>query len=180
MRPEPVARIGRDGRVRPLRSAAGRNRASKLIEAEPDLSLREVARRAGISVGTVRDVRLRLSRGADPVPARFYEPKSSADSHSRPSAVGVVHQLTDEEYTSNLNSLQKDPALRFIDNGRFLLRWLSVAAISRERRAIIIKVLPKHNKARIALLAKYCSLWWEEFAHDLEQQSENNDMFKSG
>ena len=68
--PQDTARVGRDGRVRPLDSTTGRRTASRLIAAFPDASLREIARAAGISPATVRDVRERIRRGEDPVPAR--------------------------------------------------------------------------------------------------------------
>ncbi|MET9296416.1 ParB/RepB/Spo0J family partition protein [Streptomyces sp. NPDC003077] len=64
------ARIGRDGRARPLSSAEGRRLAGRLIVEFPEASLRVIARMAGISPGTVRDVRARLSRGEDIVPPR--------------------------------------------------------------------------------------------------------------
>ncbi|MGW1374187.1 ParB/RepB/Spo0J family partition protein [Streptomyces sp. NPDC002446] len=65
----PAARIGRDGKVRPLSTEEGRRMAGRLIVASPDAPLREIAEKAGISPGTVRDVRERLLRGEDPVPA---------------------------------------------------------------------------------------------------------------
>ena len=64
------ARIGTDGKVRPLNSEAGRRRAAELLAGQPGASLREVARVAGISPTTVRDVRKRLERGESPVPGR--------------------------------------------------------------------------------------------------------------
>ena len=59
---------GLDGRVRPSTTAEGRIRAHKLIQSNPDVPLRTVANRAGISLGTAHDVRKRLQRGDDPVP----------------------------------------------------------------------------------------------------------------
>lgn len=173
--PELQSRIGRDGRVRPLNSAAGRLRASAIIGAEPDLSLREIAKRAGVSVGTARDVRKRLSCGEDPVPARFLpEPRSAPAEETGPlghgPAPGTNRYPTDESYTSDLSSLQKDPSLRLTGSGRFLLRWLGLHTISKDKRASLIKSLPEHSKSRIAYMAKCCSQWWAEFAHDLEQQ----------
>ena len=64
-------RIGRDGRVRPLSTADGRRLAGELITLNPASSSREIARMAGISPSTVRDVRERLSRGEDPIPTRL-------------------------------------------------------------------------------------------------------------
>lgn len=56
-------RIGKDGRVRPVDSAEGRYRAAQYIEENPQASLREVGKFAGIALGTASDVRRRLLRG---------------------------------------------------------------------------------------------------------------------
>ncbi|MFC5753345.1 ParB N-terminal domain-containing protein, partial [Actinomadura rugatobispora] len=73
-----TARMGRDGRVRPINGSEGRRIASELITENPDLSLRQIARRAGISPETARDVRNRLRRGEDPLPRRRSAPVSLA------------------------------------------------------------------------------------------------------
>ncbi|WP_167538516.1 ParB/RepB/Spo0J family partition protein [Streptomyces albofaciens] len=62
-------RLGRDGRTYPTSVAEGRLYASKLIGERPHTPLREIASRAGISLGTAQDVRKRLENGQDPVPA---------------------------------------------------------------------------------------------------------------
>src|SRR5262249_40925371 len=58
--PQLNSRIGRDGRVRPLDAADRRRRAVEVINSRPNTSLRQVAEAAGVSVGTVRDVRERM------------------------------------------------------------------------------------------------------------------------
>ena len=58
-------RLGRDGRRRPLSAVEGRRRAAAYIGAHPEAPLREVAREADVSLGTVHDVRERLRRGWD-------------------------------------------------------------------------------------------------------------------
>ncbi|GAA4224535.1 hypothetical protein GCM10022254_04210 [Actinomadura meridiana] len=68
---QPAARLGRDGRLRPLDSAAKRRRAAAMISDEPDAGLRAIARATGLSLATVRDVRQRVGRGEDPVPERY-------------------------------------------------------------------------------------------------------------
>ncbi|WP_052070271.1 ParB/RepB/Spo0J family partition protein [Streptacidiphilus albus] len=73
------ARTGRDGRSRPVNSAAGRRRAVQVIAARPDASLREIAQEAGIAPATARDVRRRISEGKDPVPAKLREAAASAE-----------------------------------------------------------------------------------------------------
>jgi ParB-like nuclease family protein len=50
------SRIGQDGRVRPLDGAEGRVLAGEMLDTDPGLSLRQVARAVGISPETVRDV----------------------------------------------------------------------------------------------------------------------------
>ena len=74
--PEPGRRVGRDGRARPVSSVEGRRSAAALIAADPQMSLRELSRKTGVSVGTVRDVRERLRRGKDPIPDRLRETPS--------------------------------------------------------------------------------------------------------
>lgn len=71
-------RIGLDGRVRPLDGAQGRLLASKIICEQPELPLREVAREAGISVATARDVRERVRQGRDPLPPRLRAAEAAA------------------------------------------------------------------------------------------------------
>ncbi|MGI5159902.1 chromosome partitioning protein ParB [Microbispora sp. CA-102843] len=65
------SRVGRDGRSRPLSSVEGRRSAAALLAANSEISLRELSRKTGLSVGTVRDVRERLDRGQDPIPDRL-------------------------------------------------------------------------------------------------------------
>ena len=62
-------RVGRDGRRRPVNPLALRTRILEALAQEPGASLRAIARRVGASPETVRDVRARLGRGEDPVPA---------------------------------------------------------------------------------------------------------------
>ncbi|MGI5350704.1 ParB/RepB/Spo0J family partition protein [Streptomyces sp. CA-250714] len=66
---QPVARVGRDGRVRPLSSGDGRLRASELLKKSPHATSEEIGLAAGISPTTVKDVRRRLQRGEDPLPS---------------------------------------------------------------------------------------------------------------
>jgi hypothetical protein len=51
------ARVGRDGRVRPLDARAQRVRVAEAIKAQPTASLREIAAAIGVSPETVRKVR---------------------------------------------------------------------------------------------------------------------------
>ncbi|MFI6099484.1 ParB/RepB/Spo0J family partition protein [Lentzea sp. NPDC051213] len=155
-------RVGRDGKVRPVNSAAGRRRAGKMLEARPDASLRDIARAAGVSPGTVRDVRLRLSLGQDPVPERMRvaeqacaeEPVVRAEVRSPDAALPV---------------LRRDPSLRFSEHGRLLLRWLEIHAVSPGEWATVAGGVPPHCRELVADLARGCAEAWAEMADALER-----------
>lgn len=141
--PAPQARVGHDGRVRPVNSLERRRVARSILVAEPDLSLREVARRAGISPETARSVRRKL-----PEP----EPAPPPDTSS------IVQQL------------RNDPALRFSETGRALLRLLEVRGVSPERWAAIARHVPPHCRDAVAQLAVECADTWRSFAESLVRQ----------
>ena len=66
-----VKRADRPGRQGPpAGQRRGRRRAAELLAQQPDASLRDVARAAGISPATVLDVRKRMERGESPVPEK--------------------------------------------------------------------------------------------------------------
>ncbi len=134
--PQLNARVGRDGRVRPLNAAEGRRRAAELIAERPQASLREVARRSGVSLGTARDVRERLERGEGPVPARH-----GASGRASPQAVpgqapGPRQATTQATGTGTgtaavLEKLLRDPSLRHTERGRRLCAGCSTGRSTR-------------------------------------------------
>jgi ParB-like chromosome segregation protein Spo0J len=152
-----ATRIGRDGRKRPVDIAAGRQRASEYIAGKPDASLREIARAAGIAVGTARDVRIRVQRGEDPVPKGRRGAVSTLRRSATeiPAAPSQADQATGRDLGFVLHQLKQDPALRFTDSGRTLLRWLDVmyiASIDEPRR--MLDAVPPHCAEMIAELAR--------------------------
>ncbi|MEU7874933.1 ParB N-terminal domain-containing protein [Dactylosporangium sp. NPDC049140] len=160
---EARTRTGRDGRTRPVHNAEGRLRASELIRERPEASLRAIAREAGVSPSTVRDVRLRMERGDDPLPpARRRRDDSSApvatDGRAGPD-LGAI-----------LQGLQSDPALRFSESGRVLLRWMFSRAIRADEWVDVADKVPPHSTYIIANLARMCAEEWRQLAEDLEQR----------
>ncbi|WP_326619399.1 hypothetical protein OHA57_29740 [Streptomyces anulatus] len=136
-------RIGRDGKRRPLSSIEGRRSAGELIKARPHTPLRQIAKEAGISLGTAADVRSRVPRGEDPVPqGRTHAPPASAAARRPVSTVTAelpaaraVEPPTQLDVAAMMRILRSDPSLRFSEGGRSLLRWLSGHVIeSRESR----------------------------------------------
>jgi ParB-like chromosome segregation protein Spo0J len=172
--PSAQLRVGRDGRVRPLDATAGRIRASELIAEKPQASLREIAKEAGISPGTVRDVRDRLQRGESPVPSRRRtvgcsgQPDAAVEG-DRPARTRRPEQrrtLTD--HTRVLAALAKDPTLRYSENGRVLLRLLSTHMIPDRRRGELARSVPRHCAAAVSAVARECAGAWELLADELE------------
>jgi hypothetical protein len=163
-------RIGRDGRFRPLSSAEGRRAASELFAAHPESSLRQIARNAGISVGTARDVRDKMRQGLDPV-----LPKQPGSNGVRPADTRSVNGRKPAEaidYIAILERLQRDPSLRYTESGRSLLRWLCPQRlIATSDWAGIMSAIPPHCTFDIARIAKGCALAWSEFADELDQRN---------
>ncbi|QMU78265.1 ParB N-terminal domain-containing protein [Streptacidiphilus sp. PB12-B1b] len=161
---QPTVRIGRDGRVRPLSVVEGRLRAREVLAQNPDASLREIARESGISVGTARDVRERLSKGESPIPGSR---AAAAEAEPRPAEPGPSSELVD--FAIVLDSLRKDPALRYSDEGRALIRWLETRTVRREEINLVAQV-PAHQATRLANMARACAAHWEAIAVALERR----------
>jgi transposase-like protein len=162
---EARARTGRDGRVRPLDGAERRLRASRIMHDRPDASLREVAREAGISPSTVRDVRRRVQRGEDPVPRPRPRPRQRRGAEPAPSPPEAP------DLAVVLQSLQNDPTLRFTESGRHLLRWMYSRAIRADERLDVIGNVPPHCTYIIANVARSCAEEWIRLAEQLEQRA---------
>lgn len=165
--PQALSRVGRDGRVRPLDGAEGRLRAGELIAERPDASLREIARFAGISVRTARDVRERARSGEALVPngrgRRPAGPKPADQADPPPVAdLGLV-----------LANLRADPSLRFSDVGRGILRWLDIQVNGASGWRTLLMTIPPHSTYRIAVLARGVAAEWLAFADGLEAAREN-------
>lgn len=168
------ARMGRDGRSRPANAAAARRRTRDLITANPDASLREIAREAGVSPATVQDVRKRLERGDDPVPPqqrrseragrRLYDAKSAEvlpNRHKDSQAAEVV-----------LKKLRRDPSLRLSEAGRDVLIWLGANSLGVSDWSNIIDQIPPHCFNLISELAYSCAQEWGSFANELKLRSQ--------
>jgi ParB-like chromosome segregation protein Spo0J len=155
-------RVGRDGKVRPVNSAAGRRLAGRIVEERPDASLRDIARAAGVSPGTVRDVRRRLSAGMDPVPERMRAAE-------RAEAVLPASRTEVRDPDATLPILRRDPSLRFNEHGRLVLRWLETHAVSSGEWAGVVAGVPSHSRELVADMARGCAEAWLEMAEALER-----------
>jgi hypothetical protein len=165
-------RIGRDGRSRPLNSTLGRRIAAEIVMAHPEASLRKIAKEAGISVGTARDVRERVHSGEDPTSTRqrpIHKRKNPgmalrADGNLRGVDDGPDSQLM-------LERLRRDPSLRYTEAGRAVLLWLSPRVIVSSEWKQLCDKIPPHCAIIMARIARGCATAWAEFAEELDRRN---------
>ncbi|USX53514.1 winged helix-turn-helix transcriptional regulator [Lentzea sp. HUAS12] len=158
------SRVGLDGRRRPVSTEGGRRLASEMLTAQPDASIREIARATGISPGTVKDVRDRMDQGLDPVPAQARSAHRAGSRRQKSDHNG----LSPEDVAALLRGIHRDPSLRFTDTGRLVLRWLDANAIGSTERERLVADLPAHTAGVIAELARWYAADLTEFAARLE------------
>lgn len=161
------ARIGRDGRVRPLDSAGKRRLTEALIVDNPDASLRQIAREAGVAPSTVRIVRQRMHAGLDPVTERRqHQDEASA---TKPSIVRSVPRAVPIDRQAALQGLRKDPSVRFNEAGRMLLQWLDSSPHDAESVRRVVSNLPDHCFRTVLALVRENSRAWQDLVHQLEE-----------
>lgn len=169
------ARVGRDGRIRPLNATEGRKIASELMTAKPNAPLREIASAAGISLGTAQNVRKRLRRGENPVLSQRHDgnqQKSQPKHHEPPAGRDsqIVRRTPVDDRAVILQNLSRDPSLRFAEAGRVLLRLLHALAFGTREWEQLIDNVPAHCVATVSEAARACAQAWQEFAEQLERR----------
>ncbi|WP_216651346.1 ParB/RepB/Spo0J family partition protein [Actinomadura litoris] len=195
--PQLNTRVGRDGRVRPLNGGEGRRRAAELMRENPRTSLRQVARIAGVSPATALDVRRRLERGEEPVPAGRSAPapgSSAASSTPTPSAppkkpkrsfdrdveAVKVGEVRAAPSTVALEKLLRDPSLRHSEQGRRLLRMLKENAAGATNMTDFVASVPSHCLTLAMQIARQNSQMWLEFARELDMRAKISDPWLLG
>jgi ParB-like nuclease domain len=167
-------RVGMDGRRYPVNGADGRRRAAEAIEANPTAPLREIAKAAGVSLGTAYNVRERLRRGMSPAGrADDKQSRSSVDDADQfPAAVKrtASTKVGEKEYRSRVERLQRDPSLRFSDMGKELLRWLIVQHSVEKRHSRVTEAVPPHLVVVVEEMALHCAEMWHQFASELHDR----------
>ncbi|MER5638826.1 ParB N-terminal domain-containing protein [Kitasatospora sp. NPDC002227] len=185
-------RVGKDGRSRPLSAAEGRQRAAEILADRPGVTLRAVAKEAGISLSTASDVKERLRQGREVVPARRREPAAPPSAPTPPSvpapapvaappSVAALPPVAPRrpapagpgpdlrESAALLHLLRRDPSLRFTEVGRELLRLISAQPVSAEVWQGFADGVPAHCAEQVARLARRFAQDWLNFAEALER-----------
>ncbi|TLS43851.1 chromosome partitioning protein ParB [Streptomyces montanus] len=190
------SRMGLDGKVRPVSTVEGRRSAALLLTAHPDISLRELSRRTGLALGTVKDVRERLARGQDPIPDRLRNaarrsavPAAPEPARTRPETPpadtvanarvqslrvtpGPERSRTDssDATATVVRKLVKDPSLRATEPGRQLLRLLLATELEPTRLSEIAETVPTHSIPLIRTVALQRAEEWRRLADQVAQK----------
>ncbi|MFD4524152.1 ParB N-terminal domain-containing protein [Streptomyces sp. NPDC058470] len=182
-----VRRIGQDGRLRPVDGSVGRMLAGELLTKSPNLSLRQVARAARISPETVRDVRNRLRNGEDLLPNQrkkrapaAREPATTGNDLARrkefggprrAQPVGRPRRGPALDHATLVKRLKADPALRFTETGRKLLRLMDLHTVGVEEWDTITNSVPPHCSDIVADIARQFANLWSEFAERVQEDT---------
>jgi ParB-like chromosome segregation protein Spo0J len=176
-------RLGRDGKRRPVANAEGRRRAVDYITARPDASLREVAREADVSLGTVHDVRARMRRGLDPLAVGARRPSDRraaeipADAPAGRPQPGDIASLRDtrcgpqqQTWPTVSAKLANDPSLKYTEGGRNFIRWMATHILRGSEWKEFIDAIPPHWLKEVSLVAENASGEWRDFAEQLKRR----------
>lgn len=178
--PQLNARLGRDGKVRPLNGMEGRLRVAELIAEAPHASLRHVARIAGVSPATALDVRRRLERGEDPVPRR----SKLASGKVSKKAPSEVTELTARGAgkagpDAALGKLLRDPSMRQNEQGRQLLRMFKENAQGMTGMPEAVASVPSHCLSLATQIASHNSEMWRDLARELDMRAKIADPWST-
>lgn len=156
------ARVGRDGRVRPLDQAARRSRAEDFIKRNPEASLRTVASAAGISPETARSVRNQIRHNGSPQVFHEKEVRYQSQAGSRKTRHTAASEVFDQRRI--VRQLSNDPAIRFTESGRALLRILDANTVDPDSWQKLVKNVPEHWLSTLAKLARQHAETWRGFS----------------
>src|ERR1700734_4091126 len=132
--------MAKSARWAATKQGAGR-RASQPLAQQPDGSLRDVARGAGMSPATVLDVRKRLERGESPVPQKLGSAarkgsvgNGAEDDASNDGACAQTIRFSSRaaappDPAATMVKLLRDPSLRNNERGKGMLQLLQINAV---------------------------------------------------
>ncbi|WP_229327957.1 ParB/RepB/Spo0J family partition protein [Streptomyces sp. UNOC14_S4] len=172
--PQSKVRVGADGRSRPLDAARRREAARAFLAEHAGATLHEIAASAGVSISTACEIRQRVRRGEqneqDPSPPRT-RPARGARDRNRAASIGppAGDQRAEGARAQRIETLAKDPSLRFTESGRALLRWLNERAPDLEAGRQLMSAVPLHCAVAVADLANSYAQEWQRFASALDQ-----------
>lgn len=171
--PQAGARRGLDGRLYRIDNGEGRLRAAEVVAQQPSATLRQIARAAGISVSTAKDVRDRIRRGDDPLlPAQERRRKGTSSAPPPREFPGADAA----EMQDILQRLQRDPSLRFSQTGRELLRLLQEQCLTLEKLSYLVENVPSHCTETVIKFSRIYAAQWNGLGRVLGGRIENSGI----
>jgi len=160
--PQLSARVGRDGRQRPLDSRPLREQIARALRTTPDANAEELARSLSTSPSTVRDVRRRLRGGDSPIPTQRGV-KADASTASRASN-------GERRAVSAAVEWRSDRAILALPRGSELAEWLDQTKIRVTQWASLVQEIPLGRIPQLIEEAESRALEWTRFAKALEDR----------
>ena len=156
--PQSSARLGRDGRHRPVDTRVLRNEIATALRAQPDTKAVDLARSMRTSPSTVRDVRKRLQSGEDPVrtgrTVRVVKPLPSRAGEGKNAGVDWA----------------SDRAILSLPGGVGFAEWLAQTKIKPRQWEPHISEIPLGRIPQLIEEAKSRATEWNKFASSLEER----------
>jgi hypothetical protein len=160
-------RVGKDGKVRFARAGEARARVLAELARNPEGSLRQIARRAGVSAETVRTVRNSMGHPAPDVAGwsgpRGPRPLGRGDIETLLSLAGL-HLVDDAE------PWKPDDAFSSRPDSSVFARWFERTAVGPEA-AELLRAVPLSRAYEVADEARARAARWSEFARLLERRT---------
>ena len=148
----------------PLTLADRRAAALRILAANPEMSDRMVAGLTGLSPKTVGAARRSVGRQ---LPGSAY--RLGQDGRWRPSRSAPRRRKKGKDAQSIIADLARDPALRFSERGRALVRRLAVLSPQPAEWSELVAAVPPHWAERLAQLAIANAREWDRLAGKLHR-----------
>lgn len=174
-------RVGRDGRLRPVRSGSTHEAIADALHRRPHASLRAIAAEIGVSPETVRSVRHRLNGTAaasvasattpSPLAAPIPDPLRGVETGL--AEVDEADESDADEFDTGEGTVapwRRDRALESAEHGDDFLGWFETTTVEGDHRTRGLDV-PMSRVYEIADEARRRAQWWLSFATTLEQRS---------
>jgi hypothetical protein len=79
-----------------------------------------------------------------------------------------LDSVTEVDLDAALDTLRRDPTLRYSDSGRALLRWLDSRMVTMGQWRETMAGIPPHCQAKVAEIARACARAWVALADEVE------------
>jgi ParB-like chromosome segregation protein Spo0J len=149
------ARVGRDGRHRPVDTRLLRNEIATALRAEPGAKAEDLARTLSTSPSTVRDVRKRLQNGDDPA--------RRAPRRAAPTPLHLAASEPPVDWST-------DKAILSLPGGTGFAEWLAQTRVDSSHWEDHLSEIPLGRIPQLIADAKTRSAEWNSFAAALEER----------